>query len=75
MSQRPDFEKILADRGHLGDGGIMTDAVLVAAIERFDGNTHYVRIYPDGEQAHHVSVGLLKTCLDYLDGMSREDDE
>lgn len=75
VSTRHLFEQILVERGMIDDGSILTDAILVAAIEGFDGTTVYCRVFPDGEQSHHRSVGLLKVALDELDRLSREDDE
>jgi IMP cyclohydrolase len=66
LNQRPAFEAILRDRGYLEEGEVMTDAILVAAVERFDDTTSYVRVYPDGQQAHHISMGLLATVEAYL---------
>ena len=72
-SQLEKFEEILRERALLNDGEVMTDAILIAAIEKFDDTTGYVRIYPDGSQPQHVSVGLLTECLNELQELARED--
>jgi hypothetical protein len=59
----------------LHDGEVMTDAVLLVAIENFGESTTYARVYPDdGFQPIHRTKGLLVEFLDQLGAVSAEDD-
>ena len=67
LSTRDLFEAILRDRDMLHDGQVMTDAVLLVAIEDFGSSTTYARVYPDnGQQPVHRTKGLLVESLDEL---------
>lgn len=57
---RAEFEAILRYREMLPEGSVMTDAVLIAAVENFGDYTQYSYVYPDGDgQATHRTLGLV----------------
>ena len=73
-STRAEFEDILRKRGLLEAGEVMTDAVMVAAIEKFDDKTTgYAWIFPDGHQAWHVTQGLLWAALERRHDLNGEE--
>ena len=73
-STRDLFEAILRERDMLHDGQVMTDAVLLVAIEDFGSSTTYARVYPDsGQQPVHRTKGLLVEFLDELRELESEE--